>query len=127
FTVPDRNAVLLLHIDVEKTSKNFEHAGNYAIQRKIWTQRFLVEIVQGGALLFGPIPDIPRLKLLPGERLQLPILFAEAFFGFVAEVLDKELRVRSGMRHAIFENQVGEVLEAEQPGFLAAQFENLLD
>ena len=111
--------------DSKNAAEDLEHPRDHAIQRKVRPQSFFVEIVQRGALLLGPVADIPRLELLAGERLQLLILFAEALLGLGAQVPQEVLRALAGVRHAIVEHQVGEVAEAQQLGFLVPQLQDL--
>ena len=119
--IPDRHVGHLSHPDSENAAEDLEHPRDHAVQGKVRPQGFLVEIVQSGALLFGPVADIPGLEFLAGERLQLLILLAEALFGLLAQIPQEVLRALAGVRHAIVQDQIGEVAEAEQLGLFLAQ------
>ena len=111
--------------NAKNLAEDLEHSGNDALQREVGPQFFFIEVVQGRALFFGPVTDIPGLQLAPRERFQFLILFAEALAGFLAEVFEEILRPFPGMRHAIIQNKVREILEAQQLGFFRTQLQNL--
>ena len=123
--IPGRHVVHLGDPDSENAAEDLEHPRDHAIQRKVRPQSFLVEIVQSRALLLGPVADIPRLELPAGERFQLLILFAKTLLGLGAQIPQEVLRALAGVRHAIVQDQVGEVAEAQQLGFLVPQLKNL--
>ena len=124
--IPERR--LFLDANAEDAPEDFEHPVDDVFERKIGAQRFFIEIVQGDALLFGPVADVPGLQLAAGEGFELGVLFAEALFGFLTRRSSKKLLgAFAGVGHAVVEDQVGEIGEAEQASFLVAELENFCE
>ena len=105
--------------------------GHHALQGEIRPQRFLVEIVQRGALLFGVIGHVPGLEWRsagpferPAEFEQLLVLLAETRLGLGLQVFEKGQGARAGVGHAVFQHQVREILESQKPRFFPAQFQD---
>ena len=112
--IPGRHILLFAHSNAEQAAENVEHSGRDALQRKIGPERFFVEIVEGSALLFGEISDVPRRQLAGGESLQIAILLAEPRLGLLAQIVDKGLRAPASVGHAVVQDEVGEIAEPEQ-------------
>ena len=62
FRVPRRHARFFRHANAEHAPEDLEHSRYHAFQREIRPQLFFIEIVQGGALLLGPITDVPGIE-----------------------------------------------------------------
>ena len=104
---------------------DFEHSIYYAVERKIRPERFFVEVIERCPLLFRVIGYVPGVQLgFPGERGQLLILGAEMGFGLFLKLCEELMRPRAGVRHSIFQHQVGKVAIAQQHGLLPAKFKN---
>ena len=132
--IPGRKAGFLLDRDPEDPAKNGEHAVHYFLEREIRAQRFFIEIVQRGALLFGVVGDIPGLNLrrirsfdAAPEFLQASILADKMRFRLRAQIFQELLRARAGVRHAIVDDQVGEIGEAEKLRLFPPQLQNPRD
>src|SRR5262249_29403649 len=85
--VPSGNALLLANANAQKVPEDLEHSLYDTLKREIGAERFLVEVVQSGALLFCPIADVPGFKLVPRELLQFLIFFFEAADALLMKVV----------------------------------------
>jgi hypothetical protein len=63
--VPDGLAGRLDDGDAIEALDELEQAVQDAFQREVRPQLFLIEIELGGALLFGPIANLPRVQPAP--------------------------------------------------------------
>ena len=117
--VPHGRAPLLRHANSVKALDGFKHALHHALQREVGAQGFLIEIVERGALFLGVIGNIPGCKFAggvsfdaPAERGQLFVFGAESRLGLFFQLCQEILRALAGVRHAIFQHEVGETGEA---------------
>ena len=61
---------------------------------------------------------------MPGEGFERGVLFGEERIGLDLQVFEELHGLFAFVRHAVVQDEVGEIRKAEQPGFLPAQFEN---
>ena len=125
--IPDGHAGFVLHDDAEDAAENFEHAGDHAIEREIGAQGFLVEIVEGEALFFGLIADVPGLERRPAKFSSSWFSSRKRFSVFSRRSSRKDLGALACVGHAVVEHQIGEVGETQQLGFFAAELEDFRD
>src|SRR5690606_30058741 len=100
-----------------------------AIGFEVLPELFFVEREPIAPELLREIADVPGLEdagssALARELGELAIFALERGACLLREIIDEAPGCRARLRHAIFRDEVREVREAEQRGFLASQLED---
>ena len=125
--VPNGHSGRRSDADPEELVRHFKESLQNALVREIWPQVLLVERVSRLAQLLGLVGHVPGLQFASGEFGQFFVLHLEGGLRSLPQVPDEIDGPPAGLCHPVFKDQVGEVLETQELGFLASKGEDLRD
>ena len=131
--VPDGGVGDGFDLDAEDASGVGKHAVEDLVHGQIGANLLFVEVVEGFAELFGVVGEVPGFEgggvgafEAAAEGLEFGGFLFESGAGLFIEGIEEFEDVAAGLGHAGSGLEVGEGGEAEQGGFFAAEFEDLL-